>query len=330
MTAPVPVVLHANQPRDRFYAGGERIARFRGAALAVPHTPEDWVASTTTLFGETEKGLTRLEDGLLRDAVESDPVGWLGAEHVERFGSDTRLLVKLLDAGQRLPVHAHPDDAFALRHLGHAHGKSEAWYIVEPGVVHLGLQRDVDADEIRAIVDEQRVDELHALLHTREVSAGDTVFVPAGMLHAIGEGVLLVEVQQPEDLSILLEWRDFDIDGTTAGHLGLGFDVALGAVDLRRTVPEAVGALISTDHARASALVEAADPFFRIERLAAPATVAPGFGVLVALEGSGHLRGAHGTLPVQRGATTLLPHAAGELTLDGDLAVVVCRPPAAG
>lgn len=330
MTAPVPVILPANQPRDRFYAGGEQIARFRGAATAVPHTPEDWVASTTTLFGDGEKGLTRVDDGLLRDAVKNDPVGWLGATHTERFGSDTRLLVKLLDAGQRLPVHAHPDDAFALRHLGHAHGKSEAWYILEPGVVHLGLQRDVDAAEIRAIVDDQRVEELHALLHTRKVNAGDTVFVPAGMLHAIGAGVLLVEVQQPEDLSILLEWRGFDIDGTAAGHLGLGFDVALGAVDLHRTAPEAVDALISTDHTRVSALVETADAFFRIERLSAPAAVAPGFAVLVMLDGSGQLRGAHGVLPLERGATVVLPHAAGELTLDGDAAAVVCRPPAAG
>ena len=330
MTAPAPVILPANQPRDRFYAGGERIAWFRGVETAVPHTPEDWVASTTPLFGETDKGLTHLGRGTLRDAVESDPVGWLGAAHAERYGSDTRLLVKLLDAGQRLPVHAHPDDEFARRHLGHAHGKSEAWYIVEPGVVHLGLRREVDAEELRGLVDDQRVDELHALLHTREVNAGDTVFVPAGMLHAIGEGVLLVEVQQPEDLSILLEWRGFDIDGTTAGHLGLGFDVALGAVDLHRTAPEAVDALISTDHTRVSALVEAADAFFRIERLSAPATVAPGFAVLVVLDGSGRLRGAHGVLPLARGATVVLPHAAGELTLDGDATVVVCRPPAAG
>ncbi len=118
----MPIRLSANRPAARFYRGGERIALFRGAPRpagreAEEREPEDWIASTTTVAGETRTGLTVLPDGvLLRDAVAADPVRWLGAAHAHRWGSDTRLLVKLLDAGQRLPVHAHPDDAFAWTH----------------------------------------------------------------------------------------------------------------------------------------------------------------------------------------------------------------------
>ena len=68
-----------------------------------------------------------------------------------------------------------------------------------------------------------------ALVNT--LSPGDRVLVPAGMPHAIGRGILLVELQEPTDFSVLLEWEGFAIDGRAEGHLGLGFDVALGCVD---------------------------------------------------------------------------------------------------
>jgi mannose-6-phosphate isomerase len=60
----------------------------------------------------------------LKAAIEKQPQAWLELTHVERFGVDTRLLVKLLDAGQRLPVHAHPYFSFAVEQLGRAHGKA--------------------------------------------------------------------------------------------------------------------------------------------------------------------------------------------------------------
>ena len=70
-------------------------------------------------------------------------------------------------------------------------------------------------------------------MHALDLAAGDAVLVPAGLPHAIGEGAFVVELQEPTDLSILLEWSGFEIDGATDGHLGLGFDVALAAVDRR-------------------------------------------------------------------------------------------------
>ena len=140
--AVAPMRLAPN-PIHRFYRGGPAIARFRGIPLEDDHAPEDWIGSTTTVFGEETLGLSVLEDGrTLRDAVAEDPEGFLGPEHVARFGADTMLLVKLLDAGERLPVHYHPDDDFA-RRRSFAHGKTEAWLIVEakPGaVVWLGFR----------------------------------------------------------------------------------------------------------------------------------------------------------------------------------------------
>ncbi|HEY4153653.1 MAG TPA: carbohydrate kinase, partial [Pseudolysinimonas sp.] len=110
-----PLLLTANQPADRFYRGGPRIAAFRGergGAASGDRVPEDWVASVTTQAGEASIGLTTLPatsagpGRSLRSAIAADPLGWLGPAHVETFGTDPLLLVKLLDPGQRLPVHA--------------------------------------------------------------------------------------------------------------------------------------------------------------------------------------------------------------------------------
>lgn len=317
--------LPSNRPPARFYRGGRAIGEFRGEPVTAEHEPEDWVGSTTTIAGEERLGLTTLADGrLLRDAIEADPLAWLGRAHVDRFGADPKLLVKLLDAGQRLPVHAHPHVDFASRHLGRAHGKAEAWYILVGGDVHLGLVRDVGADELSQLVAAQDVDGLVGLLHRIPVSPGDVVYVPPGTLHAIGAGVLLLEVQEPEDLSILLEWSGFAVDGARDGHLGLGFELALEAVDRRGRTAEEIAEL--TRPGPTSLLPAAADSYFRIERLRVDgsATLDAGFAVVVVADGDAVL----GDVEAPRGSTVLVPAAAGAVPVTGTATLLVCRPPA--
>ena len=96
-------------PIRRFYRGGPAIAELRGIDVGGDHSPEEWVGSATTLFGEDERGLSRLPDGALSATpLTADPEAWLGADHAARFGASPALLVKLLDAGERLPVHVPP------------------------------------------------------------------------------------------------------------------------------------------------------------------------------------------------------------------------------
>jgi mannose-6-phosphate isomerase len=321
----VVTVLRANRPERRFYRGGARIARWRGESVRPDWEPEDWVASTTTVLGEARQGLTALTDGtLLRDVIAADPVAWLGADHVARWGADTQLLVKLLDAGQRLPVHAHPDDGFAAHHLGHRHGKAEAWYILEGGVVHLGLRRDVTTAELAALVAQQRTDDLLDLLHEVDVAPGTVVWVPPGELHAIGAGVVLLELQQPEDLSILLEWKDFAIDGAAVGHLGLGFDVALGALNLRaRRAP--LAELISTFPTHGELLPHAADRYFRLERhrVSGVLELPAGFAVLAVVDGELRVGGAS----IAPGQTAVTRAGDGPIVLHGVGELLLARPP---
>nr|ACL11808.1 hypothetical protein [Mycolicibacterium brisbanense] len=326
-----PILLDPNQPPDRFYRGGSQIARFRRRGSSSDYIPEDWVASTTTVHGHSTLGLTRLPNGsLLVDEIKQHATAWLGAEHVQHFGTDTHLLVKLLDAGQRLPVHAHPDRSFARRHLDVAHGKAEAWYVLSGGDIHLGLRRNVTHDELVALVEAQHVEQLLALLHRVTVEAGQTVYVPPGVLHAIGEGVLVVEVQEPTDLSILLEWRDFAIDGEDIGDLGLGFETALRAVETRCRSDGEIAALINTVQETGDSLVSAADEYFRLERLTVDGEedCDAGFAVLIVTDGecliSPHRSEA---LLAAAGQTLVMPHACGQFTLRGNATVLAARPP---
>ncbi|GAA4715101.1 class I mannose-6-phosphate isomerase [Phytohabitans rumicis] len=330
-------LLPANTPRS-FYRGAGRIHRFRGvAAPEDPFYPEDWIASTTSRFQQAPLGLTTLPDGqLLADAIAESPKWWLGKEHVAAHGADPAILVKLLDAGQRLPLHVHPDRPFATDHLASPYGKTEAWVIVEAApdaVVHLGFARDVEPEELADWVANQRVDAMLAATNAVPVRAGDAVLCPAGVPHAIGAGILLVEVQEPTDFSVLLEWEGFAIDGAAAGHLGLGYDLALSCVDRAAWTPDRLTGLRGTragDRPGVQRLfTELADPFFAAERLHPDpeSVLEPAFSVVVVTSGSGVLEAEHDApLAVRAGDTAVVPYAAGRCVLRGPVEAVRCKP----
>src|SRR4051794_24470417 len=327
-----PVVLPPNGIR-RFYRGGAAIAALRGQPAPQDRVPEDWVGSTTEAFGEPGVGLSRLPDGtLLRDAIAADPDGWVGAAHAERWGADPVLLVKLLDAGERLPVHAHPDGPFAREHLGTRFGKTEAWIVVGgSGEVRLGGREAGGEGRLRAWISAQDVGAMLDALHPVAVSPGDAVFVPAGVAHAIGEGLLIVELQEPSDMSVLVEWEGHGVGGEEEATLGLGWDLALGAVERGARDPAGLAGR-APDGEVARRLPPEADAFFRAERVLVredgSAPLDPGFSVLCVLEGGGELRGDFEPVPLPRGGGVVVPHEAGEVTAHGPAHLIRCRPPA--
>ena len=327
MTEAAPITLGVNA-LPRFYTGGARIAAFRRVAAAEVCGPEDWIGSTTVSWGGNGQGLSRLPDGrLLRDAVHTDPEALLGPAHVAAFGSDPGLLVKLLDAGERLAVHVHPDDGFAHRVLDRPCGKTEAWIILaaEPGsAVHVGFRAPVAATTLRDWVDRQDVAAMLDALNPVAVAPGDALLVPAGLPHAIDAGILLLELQQPSDLSIMLEAPH---DGDR--YLGLSPDVALGAVDRSATDAGSLRGPLARGFGVCRLLAPAADPFFRAERIESAGSLEldAGYSILVVLEGTGELAGAGGAVDLEPGTTVVVPYAAGRTRIAGELLAIRCRPP---
>jgi mannose-6-phosphate isomerase len=299
----------------RFYRGGALLGRLRGEPEEDDYRPEDWAGSMTRALNpgsaDDEEGLSRLADGkLLRDAVAADPVAWLGEAHVARFGSSTAVLVKLLDAAERLPVHAHPDRAFASRELGSQFGKTESWVVLdtrgEDARVWVGLRETVEPERYLEWIARQDADALLGSLHELSVRTGDVVYVPGGVPHAIGAGVLIAELQEPTDFSLLCEWQGFPIREEDS-HLGLGWDRAVGALDLRAREP------IPT-------LPPEARAYFWADR---EPRAASRFAILLVLAGEGTIGGAR----VRPGDAFAVPAAVDDLELEGELEVLRCLGP---
>ena len=297
----------------RFYRGGALLGRFRGQPEEDGYLPEDWVGSTTLARnqGNDDEGLSRLADGaLLRDAIAEEPVAWLGEAHVARFGPETGLLVKLLDSAERLPVHAHPDRAFARAELDSAFGKTEAWIVLdtreEEATVWVGLREPVDRREYRRWIERQDVDRLLGSLNPLPVRTGDVVYVPGGVPHAIGAGVLIAELQEPTDLSLLCEWRGFPIRAEES-HLGLGWERAVGALDLDA-------------HEPIRELPSGARTFFWADR---EPSAAGRFAILLVLAGEGAIDGE----AARAGDAFAVPAAAEGLEVEGDLELLRCLGP---
>jgi mannose-6-phosphate isomerase len=143
----------------------------------------------------------------------------------------------------------------------------------------------------------------------------------------------VLELQEPTDLSILLEWDGFAVDGDKDGHLNLGFDTALDALRLDPLSDEQQGQIISrfesSDLISHGIFKSIADNFFRADYLTGDSRkIEPGFGVFLALAGNGVMRFSNADpLEVNIGDAIVIPYSAGELNLE-NCAGILSRPPA--
>lgn len=335
-----PIPLASNTLKS-FYPGAGRIAAFRCDPGLDPSHSEDWIASTATRFGAAPLGLTVLPDGsLLADCVAADPEAWFGPQYTARYGARGALLVKLLDAGGRLPLHIHPDRAFARQHLGSDFGKTEAWLVLhaDPGAsAHLGFSHDVSPDELLGWVTSQDAGALLGSCNQVPVRSGDVFFCPGGVPHAIGEGILILEIQEMTDFSIMLEWAGFPLD-PAASFLGLEREVALGAVTRHAITGADLTALrgqcihtLATGKAGSTALLPAAAAgFFGAEQIipdGADVVLDPRFSVLIVNDGTGTLAPeAAEPVTLSAGQVFLIPFDAGAVGIRGGLSAIRCYP----
>ncbi len=142
------------------------------------------------------------------------------------------LLIKFLDARDRLSVQVHPNDDQARRLDPGERGKTEAWVILEAGpesCVYAGLRPTVDESRLRRAAKQGSIADC---LHRVPVTTGDCLFIPAGTVHAIGEGIVLAEVQQSSDVTYrLFDWNRTGSDGIPRP---LHLEQALACIDFSR------------------------------------------------------------------------------------------------
>jgi len=107
-----------------------------------------------------------------------------------------------------LPVHYHPDQKFAKDKLQLNHGKTEAWIVLDAPIgarVGVGFKERMQKNQVAKLVKDHDSTGLLNSLEFKNVKAGDAIFVPAGVPHAIEAGIFVLELQEPTDLSILFK-----------------------------------------------------------------------------------------------------------------------------
>ena len=150
---------------------------------------------------------------------ENEPLGEIWFEHPE--GKDIELLVKYLFTSEKLSIQVHPDDAGA-RRAGHERGKEEAWIVLkaEPdATIGIGLREPVSREALRQAALDGSIEDL---MDWRPAAAGDIIYSPAGTVHALGPGLMLIEIQQNADLT----YRLYDYGRPRELHLEEGVKAA--------------------------------------------------------------------------------------------------------
>jgi mannose-6-phosphate isomerase len=220
------------------------------------------------------------------------------------FEADLPLLVKFVFTSDRLSVQVHPGDEFAAEHENSL-GKTEMWHVLraEPGAqVAIGFREQISLEQLR---EDTLSGVIEKRLHWLDARPGDTFFVPAGTVHAIGAGVVLCEIQQHSNVT----YRLYDYGRNRELHL----EKAL-AVAAREPSPEA---------GRVTLPVKC--PYFHTEMIK-PGLYRPSanrFHLLIALEGEGKIAGER----FGAGETWLVPAGADPLQIEGSPKILQTRVP---
>ena len=332
----------------RTYPGGRTLDQWQGEVQPVDsHFPEDWIASLVRANNAgresmPDEGLSEVELAgdrhFLRDLLVAKGGASSSGPHAcgtEAF--DLPFLVKLLDSAVRLHVQAHPTREFSRRHFGSRFGKTEAYVILEtrPEVnrpyILFGFQQPPDRREYRRAILEQDTEAILAPFVPVPVQPGDVFLVPGGVPHAIGEGVMMLEVNEPTDLVVRLEFeRGGYILPEKARFMDRDVDFALDMLSFNRLSHDAIRdqyfgrplAVRSSDGGVEYALVDQRlTDCFVVHRVVTDGRFrrpVRDFEVFLVVRGEGEAKGGGSSIQLQRGTRGILAPSAAEVEFVSD------------
>ncbi|MBT9775969.1 mannose-6-phosphate isomerase [Clostridium sp. MCC353] len=223
--------------------GGELLKRFFGYEDEGNLCSQVWIASTVTSSVNGNEGLSQLEmgdeDRYLKDIIDEYPVQIMGEEHVKRWGTSTGVLIKMLNSCDRLLVQAHPDQEKAKKYFHSDFGKTESWYVLdldtktESPCIYAGFKPGVNREMFRRLIEIQDTKKILDCLYRFEIQKGQVIFIPAGLPHTLGEGSLMIEIQEPVDITLRAERirPDGSVLPEESLHSGIGLEALLDCFD---------------------------------------------------------------------------------------------------
>jgi len=207
--------------------GGKKLKTILHKNIPSEHTGESWEISAvpkdeTPVASGYFKGLS------LKNLIEKFTVDFTGKTVYEKYQNDFPLLIKYIDAADDLSIQVHPDDKMAKK-LHKSFGKNELWHVIqadEGAALYIGFKKNTGKKEYLRHL---KNGNLEILLNKIPVQTGDTFYIPAGTVHAIGKGTLLAEIQQTSDLTYrIYDWNRKGLDGKSRE---LHTELALQAID---------------------------------------------------------------------------------------------------
>lgn len=313
-----PLKLEA--PLKDYLWGGHKLVDKYGKKSEMPIVAESWELSChkdgqSVIANGPSAGMT------LADYIEQEGRDILGTRAAA--GTGFPILIKFIDAKGNLSVQVHPDDDYAQRVEGEP-GKTEMWYVMEaePGAKLIyGFDKEISREEFV-----RRIDDNTLLEVCRQVPVhkGDVFFIESGTLHAVGEGILICEIQQSSNTTYrVYDYGRKGADGKTRElHVKKALDVThLVPLPLETKPQASIMHLLGDVDVALLASCEYFTVYHfdlhtqdRSVNMAAPDV---SFQALTVLSGSLELKSANGKLELKMGETAFLPVGLGAYTLDG-------------
>ncbi|MDE6511623.1 MAG: class I mannose-6-phosphate isomerase [Muribaculaceae bacterium] len=302
--------------------GGEKICRYKGIEQTEEKIGESWEISAvpghqSVVAEGPYKGMK------ITELIECFGPELLGSSVFDRYDGKFPLLVKLIDAQDRLSVQVHPDDELA-RKRHDSLGKTEMWYIIdadEGAKIYSGFNRQLTPEEYVKTVADNTIEQTLAV-HDSE--AGDVFFLPAGRVHAIGAGNLLAEIQESSDIT----YRIYDYDRRDAqGNLReLHTEQAKDAIDY--TFHEEYKSAPADPSVADAVIAECGH--FKADRLLLDGEMSleyddSSFTVVMCLAGMASLEYEGGATAMKGGETVLVPAALTSFQLKGKGTLLTAR-----
>ena len=204
------------------------------------------------------------------------------------------VLIKYIDAGQDLSVQVHPDDDYAYR-VENESGKTEVWYIIDAkpdSELIYGLNDDYTREQLQNLINENRFGEC---LNYVKVKPGEVYFIPAGLVHAIGEGILIAEIQQNSDTT----YRFYDYNR-------LGADGKLRELHIEKALDVCIKTKSSTKNIKSKTSCE----YFDVKKITGVDFILDSiksFVSVVCIDGKGGIICGEKTYEIKKGDSYFIP-----------------------
>lgn len=344
----IPDILFLESNRVwRTYPGGKKLDQMEGRENPVDsHFPEDWIGSTTRAVNKgrehlTEEGLSKVkvagETITLKSLCEKEPGAMLGASHVEKYGANTQFLLKFLDSAIRLHIQCHPTISFAKKYLNSNSGKTEAYVIlgiredVSEPYIYMGFQHPPDKGDFKQMIETQDTGAILDCFDKIPIKPGDAFIVPGGMPHAIGEGVFMIEIMEPTDFAVRIEFeRGGYILPEESRFLNRGIDFALSLFNYESTPAEAIKehffceprVLETQNQSTEYVLIDVAKtPCFSVKRIEVKdryVKESKAFYIGIVSKGSGNIVIGKQTYQVHEGSKFFIPYQTGPVVYESE------------